>query len=187
MQDIPDEIHRILIDASKETIYTTGEIPRPQVHMFAEDMPDQYIGWVSCRAFYRGHDAVTAIGDLGVLASVMKMTRLMVLWESCDLATALDRGEGPFPRGLMLVDASLERHTLHQYPFETVPTGRVVDGVPTIRLQWETPRCSDGARLPDPIVRLLRTWRELRDGDLQETAIGLQRSGYELNWAERIA
>jgi len=182
--DIITELPRILIEASKAELYATGAGPRPQVHMLAEDMSHPYIGSVTCRRFYRGHDVVTAIGDLGALPSVMKMTRLMILWENRDLATALEQEKGPFPWGLMLVDARLKQHTLHQYPFEPVPTGQVVDGVPTIRLQWETPQRSEDARLPDPITRLLRTWRELRDDDMQETAIALQRSGYELHWWE---
>lgn len=183
--DIATEVQRVIINASKETLYITGEVPRPQVHMFSEDIPGQYVGYMVTRAFYRGHDAVTAIGNLGVLPSVMKMTRLLILWESCDLATALDRGKGPFPWGLMLVDADLKRHTLHHYPFEGIPTGQVADGVPTIRLEWETPQQTQNARLPDPIARLLRTWREPRDGDPQKAAIELERGGYELNWVDR--
>ncbi|MFL6111664.1 MAG: hypothetical protein ACJ786_09970 [Catenulispora sp.] len=35
---------------------------------------------------------------------------------------------------------------------------------------------------PDPITRLLRTWREWRDDDIQETGIALERSGYEFSW-----
>lgn len=186
MPDITAELPRILIEASKAELYATGAVPRPQVHMLAEDMPSSYIGFVTCRRFYRGHDTVVAIGDLGTLPSVMKMTRLMVLWESCDLATALEQEKGPFPMGLMLVDARLNQHTLHQYPFEPVPTGQVVDGVPTIRLQWETPQRSENARLPDPITRLLSTWRELRDDEIQKTAIALERSGYELHWVEPV-
>jgi hypothetical protein len=182
--EITAELSRILIEASKAELHATGAVPRPQVHMLAEDMPHPYIGFVTCRRFYRGHDTVTAIGDLGALPSVMKMTRLMILWENCDLATALERETGPFPMGLMLADARLSQHTLHRYPFEPVPTGRVVDGVPAVRLQWETPQRSENARLPDPITRLLRIWRELREDDMQKTAIALQRSGYELHWVE---
>jgi hypothetical protein len=186
MPDIVPEMPRLLIEASKGELYATGAVPRPQVHMFAEYTPNKYIGYMVCRRFYRGHDAATAIGDLGVLPSVMKMTRLMILWESGDLATALDRSEGPFPMGLMLVDATLKRHTLHQHPFDAVPTGQVVDGVPAVRLEWETPRRSEGARLPDPIARLLRTWREPRDDDPMKTQIAFEQSGYELYPVERI-
>lgn len=184
MSDITAELPRILIEASKAELHATGAVPRPQVHMLAEDMPHPYVGFVTCRRFYRGHDAVTAISDLGALPSVMKMTRLMILWENYDLATALEQKEGSFPMGLMLADAHLSRHSLHRYPFEAVPTGQVVDGVPAVRLQWETSQRSEEAPLPDPIAGLLRTWRELRDDDIQKTAIALQQSGYELNWIE---
>jgi hypothetical protein len=180
--DITAELPRILIEASKAELQATGAVPRPQVHMLAEDTPNPYTGFMICRRFYRGHDTVTAIGDLGLLPSAMKMTRLMILWENCDLSIALEQGPGPFPMGLMLVDAHLSRHTLHHHPFEPVPTGQVVNGVPAVRLRWEIPQRSENAPLPDPISRLLRTWRELREDDIQETAKALQRVGYELNW-----
>ncbi|TDB88012.1 hypothetical protein E1264_12890 [Actinomadura sp. KC216] len=183
MPNITAELPRALIEASKAELHATGAIPRPQVHMLAEDMEHSYIGFVICRMFYRGQDAATAIGDLGILPSVMKMTRLMILWENLDLSTALDQVTGPSPRALMLVDAQLSRHTLHKHLFDPVPTGQVVDGVATVSLRWETPQRSENAPLPDPITRLLRTWRELREDDIQQTAIALQRSGYELNWA----
>lgn len=184
MLDLATELLSILIEASKAELYATGAVPRPQVHMFAEDLPHPYIGFMICRRFYRGHDAATAIGDLGLLPSVMKMTRLMILWENSDLAIALEQDKGPFPMGLMLVDAGLSQHTLYQHLFEPVPTGQIVDGTPALRLEWETPRRSEGARLPEPITRLLWTWRELHEDDIQQTAIALQRSGYELNWVE---
>jgi hypothetical protein len=180
--DIITELPRILIKASQAELEATGGVPRPQVHMLAEDMEDPYIGFITCRRFYRGHDATDAIEDLGLLPSVMKMTRLMILWESSDLATALEQGQGPFPMALMLVDATLRRHNLYRHPFNAVPTGRVVDGAPTFRLRWETPQEFADTRLPDPVARLLRTWREQRDDDIQETAITLQQSGYELDW-----
>ncbi|TDD85401.1 hypothetical protein [Actinomadura rubrisoli] len=183
MSDVTSQLPRVLIEASKAELHATGAVPRPQVHMLAEDMEHSYIGFVICRMFYRGQDAATAIGDLGALPSVMKMTRLMILWENLDLLTALDQGTDPAPMALMLLDAQFNRHTLYRHPFEAVPTGQVVNGVPTVRLRWEAPQRSHDGPLPDPIIRLLRTWRELREDDMQETAIALQRSGYELNWA----
>jgi hypothetical protein len=184
MGAVPDYagVPNALIDASKAELYATGAVPRPQVHMFAEDMENEYIGFVTCRMFYRGRDAATAITNLGVLPSVLKMTRLMILWENSDLSIALEQGQGPFPMGLMLVDARFDQHTLHRHSFEAVPTGQVVDGVPTITLQWETPQRSENAPLPDPITRLLRTWRELREDDMQKTATALQRAGYKIDW-----
>ncbi|TYB44980.1 hypothetical protein [Actinomadura chibensis] len=183
MPDITSELPRVLIEASKAELHSTGAIPRPQVHMLAEDMEHSYIGFVICRMFYRGQDAVTAIGDLGTLPSVLKMTRLMILWEDLDLLTALNQVTDPGSRALVLLDAQFDRHTLHRHPFEAVPTGQVVNGVPTVSLRWETPQRFHDGPLPEAINRLLRTWRELREDDMQETAMALQRSGYELNWA----
>ena len=170
----------VLIEASKGELYTTGALPRPQVHMFAEDMQYPYIGHVVCRDFYPGDDAVTAIGNLGVLPSAMKMTRLMILWESSDLAAALEQPSVPME--LMVVDARFGQHTLHRHPFEPVPTGRVVNGVPAIQLEWGTPQRYEDALLPGPISLLLRTWRQLRDEDIQKTAIALQEAGYKIYW-----
>jgi len=183
MTDIAAEMSTILINAAKAELHGTGCVPRPQAYMFAEDTP---IGFVTCRRFYTGSDSITAIGDLGVLPSVMKMTRLLILWENSDLEVALDRATGPFPMALMLLDASFKGHTLHRYPFEPVPTGETADGVPTLRLDWKRPLRAKNPSLPDPITRLLRVWRELRDDDIQKTVIALQQSGYELDWFERI-
>lgn len=184
MPDIAVELPRILIEAAKGELHATGCVPRPQVHMLAEDMPNPYIGFVTCRSFDRGRDAVAAIGGLGTLPSVMKMTRLMILWESSDLALALDQATVPSPMALMLLDASLSHHALHWHPFKPVPTGRIVNGVPTVQLEWESQQRANDASLPEPITLLLQTWRELRDDNIQETAIALQRSGYELDWIE---
>jgi hypothetical protein len=65
-----------------------------------------------------------------------------------------------------------------------VPTGRIVNGVPTVQLEWESQQRASDASLPEPITHLLRTWRELHDDDIQETAIALQRDGYKLDWIE---
>lgn len=185
MPTITTELPRILIEASQAELHATGAVPRPQVHLLAEDMARRpYIGYVVCRRFYRGDDAVAAIGDLGALPSVMKVTRLMILWEDSDLKTAMELEGRPFQMGLMLVDARFDRHTLHRYPFEPVSTGQVVDSVPTVRLQWGTPQQHEDVPLPYPITCLLRTWRELRDDDIQKTTITLQQAGYELNWVE---
>lgn len=185
MPDIVAELPRMLIESCKAELYATGAVPRPQVHMFAEDVARQYIGIVMCRPFYQGEDTITAIGDLGVLPSVMKMTRLMVLWENRDLTTALQQRQSMSPLALMLLDAQLDQHTLHRYAFDTVPTGNVVDGVPTIRLEWTEPTQQDGPPLPQPLHKLLRTWRELRGGDIESTVTALEQSGYEFGWTKK--
>lgn len=177
MSDVVTLLPGIMIEAAQAELHATGGVPRPQVHMLAEDLEKSYIGNITCRRFYRGQDATVAIGDLGIMPSLMKMTRLMVLWEACDLAVAMEQEPGP--RALMLVDATLSRHILHRHPFSPVPTGRVKKGIPLIRLEWEPPQQFADARLPAPVARLLQTWRELRDGDIQEAGNALEQSGYE--------
>lgn len=161
----------------------TGFCPRPQVHMFAEDMNNPYVGYMTCRYFYRGADAAEAIADLGLMPSVLAATRLIVLWEDCDLRTALEmRGES-FATGLVVMDAQLDRHTLHWYPF-AVEAGELSSfGVPTVIPRWGAPARFEGAELVAPVAMLLRTWREFRRDDIQRTAIDLQKNGYELHWA----
>lgn len=182
MPDITKELPGAVIRSNKEAINATGRMPRPQIHMLAEDMAQPYVGHVVCRRFYQGEDTVAAIGDLGVLPSVMRMTRLLVVWEHLDLRTALLEENDSTGMNLMMLDAQLDEHTVHQHPFEGVPTGEIVDGVPAIRVQWNPPTERKDGPLPRPITRLLDTWREWRSADLQKTAVALQDSGYELYW-----
>ena len=73
----------------------TGGVLAPTVHMFAEDLGQPYIGYVRCRRFYRGSDAAVAIGELGVLPSVLRATRVVVSWEAQDLNVALQAPVDP--------------------------------------------------------------------------------------------
>lgn len=183
MSHIADELPSILVQASEAQLRETGFCPRPQVHILAEDMEKPYVGYVTCRYFYRGADAAEAIADLGLMPSVLAATRLIVLWEDCDLRTALEmRGES-FATGLVVMDAQLDRHTLHWYPFSVEVGGESSFGIPTVIPRWGAPARFENAELLAPVTTLLRTWRELRRDDIQQTAIELQKNGYELHWA----
>lgn len=185
MPDITIELPRLLAETSKETLYATGAVPRPQVHLLAEDMDQPYLGYVVSRPFYRGDDVAVAIGDMGTLASVLKTTRLVIMWEDLDLRTALEESGLTTTMSMMVLEVPFEGHTLHRHPFEPVKTGQVVDGVPTIRLEWGEPQRHENAPLPHPIARLLDMWREFPDGDIEETVTRFQKAGYELNWTRQ--
>ncbi|MFJ6673278.1 hypothetical protein ACIQMJ_19380 [Actinosynnema sp. NPDC091369] len=184
MPDIVTELPRIVVRAAKAELHTTGAVPRPQVHLLSNDPDQPYSGYLICRRFYRGADAVAAIAELGALPSAMRSSRLVVLWEHLDLSTALELGGEPFPMALTLVEATLDDHVLHWIPFDPVPTGQVVDGVPTLRLEWGEPGRYENVPLPAPITGLLRRWRELR-GDARSTARDLEERGYMFNSARR--
>lgn len=189
MQNIVEELPAILLDAAAAELRQTGFYPRPQVHMFAEDMANPYIGYIVCRPFYRGDDAVTAIANLGLLPSVMGVTRLLTLWEDRDLRTALEMpGSAEAATGISLLDAQPDGHTLHWHPFDAEPTGVAQHGpyqVQTINPRWRKPAQFKNVQLLRPISNLLGTWREPRQNDIQQTAVGLQDAGYELNWVTR--
>ncbi|MFI5590003.1 hypothetical protein ACIA5G_33490 [Amycolatopsis sp. NPDC051758] len=186
MPEIVEKLPAILLEAAAAELRQTGFFPRPQVHMFAEDMASPYIGYIVCRPFYRGEDAATAIAGLGLLPSVMALTRLLVLWEDRDLRTALEMpASADAAMGLSLLDARPDSHTLRWHPFEAELTGVAHHGnyqVRTINPRWREPSRFEDVPLPQPISDLLGLWRELRRDDIRQTAIGLQKAGYEMHW-----
>jgi hypothetical protein len=186
MPNIVEDLPAILLRASEAELRKAGCYPRPQVHMFAVDLEHPYIGYIVSRPFYRGDDAVTAIANLGLLPSVMAVTRLLVLWEDRDLRTALQLpGSAQAATGMAVLDARFDGHTLQWHPFDVEVTGVTRHGaytINTINPRWRTAIRFENVGLLRPIADLLKIWRELRKDDIQTTAIGLQDAGYELNW-----
>ncbi|GAB1817654.1 hypothetical protein [Herbidospora sp. RD11066] len=183
MTDIVEKLPNILLKAVDAQIRAGGGGLRPQVHILAEDMNAAYVGYVECRPFYRGADAASALANLGVLPSVFKATRLFVVWEDHDIRTALEIQGEHINQGIAILDARFNGHTLRWHPFSAV--GRQVNGGREISvdLTWGTPAHYENVRLLAPFEALLRVWRELRDDDLERTAVLLQKAGYVLNWA----
>ncbi|MBO4273126.1 hypothetical protein [Microbispora triticiradicis] len=183
MPDIAEQLPAALLEAVDVQIRADGSCPRPQVHILAEDLDAAYLGHVVCRRFYRGADAAAALGGLGVLPSVVKATRLFVLWEERDLRTALEIQKESDASALVIVDARFDGHTLHWHPFNARLAPASSGREPAILVQWDTPARYENVPLPPPIESLLQTWRELWDDDLERTAVQLQEAGYELYWA----
>ncbi|GII87239.1 hypothetical protein Ssi03_52290 [Sphaerisporangium siamense] len=142
-------------------------------------MDPPYVGYISSRGFTPGADGVAAISDLGVLPSVLKATRLLVLWEERYLRVGFGMPVEAFESGVVVLDARFRGHTLHWRPFTATPAttpGRA------LHLQWGTPARYEDVELPGPVATLLGVWREFRDDDLTHTVIRLQEAGYEVNW-----
>ncbi|MEU3612878.1 hypothetical protein ABZ725_11285 [Streptomyces sp. NPDC006872] len=185
MTDLVESLSKVILRASEELLRKTGTYPRPLVHILAEDMDQPYVGFITCRPFYRGADAATALANLGLFPSVLMATRLVVAWEDCDLRTALELPGEPFANGLVILDAGFEGHTLNWHPFD-IEVGEVSQhGIPLVIPHWGTPARVEDVQLLAPIAALLETWREFRSDDIQETAIGLQEAGYEFNMIQR--
>jgi hypothetical protein len=89
---------------------------------------------------------------------------------------------------MSLLDARPDGHTLHWHPFEAEPTGVTQHSlyqVQTVNPRWRKPARFEDIPLLRPISDLLALWRELRRDDIQRTAIGLEKAGYEMHWISR--
>jgi len=180
-----DEIESSVVDAADHLLRTTGFCPPPSVHILAEDIDQPYVGFVSCRPFYRGADAAAAITDLGLLPSVLAATRLVVTWEDCDLRTALQVPGDTFPTAIVPLEADRTDHTLFWHPFDAQPGPRSEVGVPTLQPHWHQSVRYTNPQLLEPVAALLGLWRQVQRDDVERTASDLQRAGYTIRWANR--
>lgn len=181
-----DGIARAAVGAVDELVRETGSVPPPAVHMFAEDVEPPYVGYVTRREFYRVPDAPAAIAELGILPSVLAATRLVVTWEHADLCTALELPGGPFPPGVVVLDAPVDgAETLRWYPFRLDAGPLDAAGAPTVVPVWSDPVQHQDPVLPDPLRRLLAVWREWRQDDIEQAAARLTAAGYRISWAQR--
>ncbi|MFF9206024.1 hypothetical protein ACF1AE_30275 [Streptomyces sp. NPDC014986] len=185
MPDLVGTLSDVVLGTSDELLRSHGACPRPQVHILAEDMEQPYVGFVTCRPFYRGADAASALAGLGLFPSVLMATRLLVVWEERDLRTALELPGGSFGTGVVILDAGLDGHTLNWHPFDIEVGGAGPHGTSTVVPHWRTPARYENAQLLTPVAALLDVWREFRHEDIQETAIGLQQAGYEFDMVKR--
>lgn len=185
MADLVESLSNIILTSSEALLREHGACPRPQVHILAEDMDQPYVGFVTCRLFHRGVDAASALANLGLFPSVLMATRLLVVWEDCDLRTALELPGESFPTGVVVLDAGLDQHTLNWHPFDIEVGGTSPYGIPTVNPHWGAPARYENVQLLAPIAELLQVWREFRNEDIQETAIKLQEAGYEFTMMKR--
>jgi len=158
-----------------------GGVMPPTVHILAEDLDQPYIGYLTCRPFYRGADASRAIAELGELPSVLAATRLVVVYEAQDLMVALGGPVDPDGLALVVLDATFEQHTARRHPFRLRSGGRLGGG--GVAVEWGPVEVQRGLVVPFVLARLLMAWRELRSGDLEETVTRLETAGHRMHWA----
>lgn len=184
MTDLVASLSRVILESSETVFRSHGFCPQPQVHFLAEDLQQPYIGSVTCRRFYRGADAASAVADLGLFPSVIGATRLLVVWEDRDLRTALELPDAPSANGVVILDAGIDRHTLNWHPFEAEAGDIGPLGIPTVIPHWGTTARYEDAPVLAPITDLLRIWREFRRDDIRETGHRLEEAGYEFQLIE---
>lgn len=182
-----DEVLRGIEHAAREGmdagLRAGGAVLPPAVHLLAEDLDQPYVGYLTCRPFYRGADAAAAIVELGELPSVLAVTRLAVTWEAYDLTVALQVPADPDTLALVVLDATLTEHAIRWCPFRLhAGTGRYGDMVVP---EWGPPALLRDPPLPGPVEQLLTVWRQWRAGDLDETITRLETAGHRMRWAAR--
>lgn len=190
VQNVVDTIVEATRHGTEAALRAGGALMRPQMHLLAEDEQPPYLGYLSCRPFYRGNDVVEAIGTMGVAASLADASRLVVVWEHQDLCVALQRrGVEDEPSGLVALDANRDGgHVLRWQPFRMHlgPTTSV--GLPTIIPEWGQEARHPDVQLPSPVAALLAVWREPRawtDRDRDDALAYLEGSGYQIRWVRR--
>ncbi len=156
----------------------TGGVPAPTVHILLEHRAQPYFGYVVCRPFYAGADAVTAIRLMGALPSTLRATRLVIAWEHSDMCVAIGVPGVDFPTGLVVLDAGAEHHVLRWTPFRQAVA---VAGSPGSGVRWGEPVEHRNAVLPDPVAQLLDGWRMEPDADPAEMIAEMDAVGYEVH------
>lgn len=181
-----DGLAQALVGSADQVLRELGMCPAPTVYMLCKDMEQPYAGMLTCRPFYRGTDAADAVAAMGALPAALWATHLLVVWEHSDLCTALELPGEAFPSGIVVLEATMSEHTVRWYPYLTRFGAVGASGLPTVLPDWGTPTRHPGAKLPDPIIRLLASWRDWTETDnLAQQAADLERAGYRMRWAAR--
>lgn len=147
--------------AATTVLLPQGLSPAPQVFVFDRFGGDRLVGQVTCRPYRRGQDAAVAIAELGRIAAGVSGTDLLVFWEEFDLRTSLYGPSEQHPKALVILQATLQSHFLTWFPFESDVLSWQANGLPDdVQIRRGAPTDTvEGARLSEPIYRLLDLWR----------------------------
>lgn len=153
-----DAVKGVAMKAAVET-FGTGFCMAPTVHMFYEP-EDEYVGYVSCRPYYRGADAQAAIEHLGVIAAAMCATRLLVVWEESDLRASLHGPTFGDPNGVALLEVSLADHEMTWTPYRYLNDHGQAPGMDAnIDITWGAPTVQANVTLMPAVRNLVHAWR----------------------------
>lgn len=187
VQHVVDTITEATRLGTDTALRAGGALMPPQVHLLVDHADQPYIGYLSCRPFYRGNDVVRAMSLMGVAGSLTGASRLLVVWEHQDLCVALEqRGAEDEPNGQVVVEAVLDRgHVLWWHPFRMHLGPPSPVGGPTIVPEWGQPVMHPGAELPNPVAALLASWRApfvWTHAERADALAHLEESGYQMRW-----
>jgi hypothetical protein len=181
-----EAVKGIVFDAARDTL-GTGFCMAPQVHLFYEP-EDEYIGYVSCRPYYRGSDAQAAIERLGIIAAATCATRMLAVWEESDLRTSLYGPADNHPNGVATLEVSLTRHEMTWWPFRVNDHGQPPGIDANFEIQWGARTAQPDVALMPAVQSLIRAWRMELIGTHGPTWVGdtvnaAVAEGYEIHTA----
>lgn len=187
-----DRLDELAVDVAEQVMRESGQLQPPAVHLLLDELTQPYLGYVTCRPFYRGEDAAEAVSAMGLVASMVGATRLVVTWENADMWAALRHSAADIAaRAVVVVDAvrAGHDHTLRWHPMRLHEGPLSAGGVPTCRPEWGRASHQHRARLVAPIAELLAVWRAPQvwaDDELVATYTDMEISGYSMRWVQRL-
>ncbi len=183
--DWGETLDGMAVQAAGEEIRATGRCLPPRLHVLVDGLDLPYVGFLTCRPFYRGDDAVAAVGMMGELGSMLGASRLVLTWEHQDMAAALHQPDAP--AGQVVLDAPRRGvHVLRWHPVWIDPAA--AGGGSGVAPVWGPVDTVPAADLPPFAGACLATW--LRPAEwtaprLVERLAWFERSGYVMRWVGR--
>lgn len=184
-----DRLAEAAVATTGTMLRKSGFVQPPTVHLLIEGLKPPYLGFLTCREFYRGRDAAAAVAAMGLMGSMLGASRLVVTWENADLCTALELpGDEGFAPGVVVVDADRRGHVLRWHPMRLDIGPSRPNRPPSVLAEWGPTSRRPGAELPGPIADLLAIWREPREWpgtELVGMFARMEVGGYSMRWVQR--
>lgn len=191
VQFVVDTIMEATRRGTDASLRAGGVAMPPQAHLLVEQLEQPYLGYMTCRPIHGGRDITPALRGLGVMASLIGASRLVLAWENHGLWSEVEQSEAPDePYAHVAVDVRRDGgHVLRCYPFEPYggaggPPGRPATVLPV----WGEPILRRDGELPWSCWELLRMWREPTEWDRPlrtEILAQLEEGGYQMRWVRR--
>jgi len=184
-----DRLAESAVTTTDAMLRESGFVQPPTVHLLFDGLDPPYLGFLTCREFYRGRDTAAAVAVMGLMGSMLSASRLVVTWENADLCTALELpGDDGFPAGIVIVDADRRGHVLRWHPMRMHIGPERPDGPPAVLAEWGPVSRQRAAELPGPVADLLAIWREPREwsgSELVGMFARMEVGGYTMRWVQR--
>ena len=72
-----DQIAEMAVAGTDEMVRGGFGVQPPTVHVLIDGLDPGYVGYLTCRPFYRGRDAEGAVAAMGLLGSQLAVSRLV--------------------------------------------------------------------------------------------------------------